>query len=222
VPPLGSSAALLFLGSVSEIEVSDTAAALIENLLQRPPIMETLKSNDRQDAVRRLAVAWLMHCPTKNEGILLQRLNIISVVGLEEALPLARAVIGGEAPYKRAQPATRAMAVLVVGQFGQAEDIDRIEPLLTDAASCGMLPQQLPGQNISVQVRDAALVAMLQLTGQRPPDYGYLNARLQQPMKMYLLQSLFRENDEQRVEAIAKWRQWRAAQKNAPPPEKSG
>src|SRR3954447_13208770 len=76
---------------------------------------------------RRLAVAWLMHCPTKSEEILRQRINIISSVGLEEALPLPLAVISGEAPYNRTQPVTRAFAMLVVGQFGRAEDVDRLE-----------------------------------------------------------------------------------------------
>jgi hypothetical protein len=72
-----------------------------------------------------------------------------------------------------------------------------------------------------VQVRDVALVAMLQLTGQRPADYGYAHAILQQPLKVYQPQSLFRENDQQRLQAIAKWRDWRAAKQNEPAPTKS-
>jgi hypothetical protein len=220
-PPLGSSAALLFLGSVAEIDVSDEAAALIELLLQRSPFPETLRSDNRQDATRRLAVAWLLHCPTKNENILQQRLSIISTAGLEEALPLPLAVIGGEAPYKRTQPFTRAIAALVIGQFGGAEHVDRLEPLLADASTCNGngLQQQLPGQQ-AVQVRDVALVVMLQLSGQKPADYGYINVP-KQPQKTIQLQSLYRDNDQQRIEAIAKWRQWRAANKNAPEPEKS-
>jgi hypothetical protein len=216
-PQLGSSAALLFLGSIAEIEVSDDAARLIEMLLQRPPFLESLRSDNRQDAVHRLAVAWLLHCPAKNENILQQRLSIISQIGVEDALPLPRAVIKGDDPYKRTQPSTRALATLVIGQFGGAEDMDRLEPLLENSANCNGL-QQLPGQP-SVQVRDVALVVMLQLTGQRPADYGYVNARLQSP-KLFQLATLGRENDQQRAEAIAKWRQWRAENKNSPEPQK--
>jgi hypothetical protein len=219
-PPLGSSAALLFLGSVADIDMSDDAAALIALLLQRSPFPETLRSDNRQDATRRLAVAWLLHCPTKNENILQQRLSTISNNGLEEALPLPLAVIGGEGPYKRTQPITRAVAALVIGQFGGAEHVDRLEPLLADTSICNGngLQQQLPGQQ-AVQVRDVALVVMLQLTGQKPADYGYINAR-NQPQRAFQLQSLSRDNDQQRNEAIAKWRQWRAASKNASEPEK--
>jgi hypothetical protein len=168
-----------------------------------------------------LAVAWLLHCPTKNENILQQRLSIISTAGLEEALPLPLAVIGGEAPYKRTQPFTRAVAALVIGQFGRAEHVDRLEPLLADTSTWNGngLQQQVPGQQ-AVQVRDVALVVMLQLTGQKPADYGYVNAR-SQPQRSFQLQSLYRDNDQQRNEAIAKWRQWRAANKSSPEPPKS-
>ncbi len=92
-----------------------------------------------------------------------------------------------------------------------------MEPLLTDITPCYTPQQQLPGQNASVvQIRDVALVVLLQLTGQRPADYGYIDARQQAPLKTFQLQSLYRANDQQRAEAIAKWREWRRAQKNAP------
>jgi hypothetical protein len=211
-PSLGSSATLLFLGSVAEVEVSDNAASLIEILLQHSPFLESLKSNNRQDAVRRLVIAWLLNCPTKNENILQERLNIISASGLEEALPLALQVIRGDGRYKRTQPFTRALAARIIGQFGGAEHVDMIEPLLTDTSTCNGLQPQIPGQP-AVQVRDVALVVILQLTGQRPVDYGYVNAREQTP-KLYQLHTMYRENDQQRLEAILKWRQWRAEHKD--------
>jgi hypothetical protein len=58
-----------------------------------------------------------------------------------------------------------------------------------------------------VEVRDVALVIMLKLTDQQPADYGYVNA---QPASLQL-QTLYRENDGQRDEAIAKWRAWRSS-----------
>jgi hypothetical protein len=209
-PPLGSCAAMLFLATAPDIDVSDGTAGQIEGLLQRSPVLEAMRSDDQDGPVRRLAISWLLNCPSKNEGILQHRLGIISTIGLEDGLPLAFKVVGGEAPYKRVSPQTRAMAVLVVGQFGKAEDVDRLEPLLQDASVCQPAQMQPAA---AVQVRDAALVVMLQLTDQRPADYGYVNARSQ--ARSLQLQSLFRENDAQRAEAIEKWRAWRAAQKSA-------
>lgn len=213
-PPLGSCAAMLFLGSVAEMNVSDTSAALIENLIQRPPLREALQVNSSQDAVRKLVVGWLLNCPNKNEDILQHRLNLIATTGIEEALPLALAVVDGGPQYEHLKPLTKAVAVLVIGQLGKREHADRLEPLLEDSTVCLPFQGQVPGQPAAVvQVRDVALVIMVHLTKQQPSDYGYLNARLQPP-RSYQLQSLFRENDQQRTEAIAKWRQWRAAHKD--------
>ncbi len=105
-PALGSYATMLFLGTIAEIGVSDGTTSLIETLLQRPPIQEMLRPDHRQEAVRRLAVGWVLNCPTKSENILLSRLSIISATGLEDALPLPLAVIAGGKPYERVKPAT--------------------------------------------------------------------------------------------------------------------
>jgi HEAT repeat protein len=207
-PPLGSCAAMLFLGAVPDVDVSDGAAQQIEGLLQRSPVLEALRSDNREGAVRRLVVDWLLNCPTKNEGVLQHRLSMISAVGLDDGLPLALKVVAGEPPHKRVSPSTRALAALVVGQFGKTEHVDQLEPLLQDASVCQPAQMQPAA---TVQVRDVALVVMLQLTDQRPADYGYVNARSQG--RTFQLPSLFRDNDEQRAEAIAKWRAWRAEQK---------
>jgi hypothetical protein len=220
-PPLGSCAALLFLGSNAEIEVSDNAAQLIEVLLQRPPILESLRADKADEPVRRLVVGWVLHCPSKNEEILRRRLNLISAMAMKEALPLALNVLGGDAPFRRVHPLTRAQAALVVGQLGGREHVDKLEPLLEDSSICSPIPAQLPGQaGATVQVRDVALVMMIHLTDQRPADYGYLSARPQPQSKAYSLQTLFRENNQQRDEAIAKWRKWRSSQKGVASPEK--
>jgi hypothetical protein len=216
-PPVGSCAAVLFLGSVGEIDVSDNATALLEVLVSRPPIFEALRAENQQEAVRRLVVGWLVNSPTRNEGFLQRRLDIISNASLEEALPLAFKVIAGDPPHKRVHPYTRALAVLLVGQLGKAEHVDRLEPLLDDASLCVPPGMQFHGHpGAAVQIRDVALVVMLQLTNQRPADYGYMIARTQSPGKLQL-QTLFRDNNQQRVEAIAKWREWRAAQKPPAP-----
>ncbi|HVT26925.1 MAG TPA: hypothetical protein VHE81_02795 [Lacipirellulaceae bacterium] len=215
-PALGSCATMVFLGSLSEIGISDQSAVLINVLCQRQPIGEIIRSEHREDAVRRLVVGWLLHCPVKNEQVLRQRLDTVKTDGIDEALPLAVSVISGRPLYKSVHPNTRAMAALVIGQLGNAELIDRVEPLLEDVSICFPPQGQLLGQRApAVQVRDVALVVLLQLTGQRPADYGYTSAQLQLPIKAYLMQSLYRDNDQQRAESIAKWRQWRANRPNS-------
>jgi hypothetical protein len=206
--PIGSCATMLFLGAVSEVDVSDSGAMLVEQLIQRPPIRERLASAAADDAIRRLVVGWLVHCPNKNESILQRRLALVSAMNLTEALPLPLAVVRGDvAPV---QPTTRAAAILLVGQLGDPEHVELLEPLLEDTTVCLPLQAQVAGRpGAHVQLRDVALVVALQLTGQRPADYGYLYARLQ-PQRTFQLDSLHCENDQRREQAVEKWRAWRA------------
>jgi len=216
-PPLGSCAAVLFLGSSKRIEISDRGAMLVENLIQRPPLQQTLATAGPQDALRRLVVGWILHCPNKNDVVLTRRLNLISMANLKEALPLAIDVAEGDPEYLRVPPLTKTAAMLVIGQLGRREHIKHLEPMLEDSTICLPLQPQVPGQPAAnVQVRDVALVVMLQLTGQRPADYGYLHARLQ-PQRTFQIQTLHRENDTQRAEAIAKWRTWRSGKRGLGP-----
>jgi hypothetical protein len=212
-PPLGSCATMLFLGSVSQVDVTDRGAHLIENLIQRPPINEALAAGAPQDAVRRLVVAWILHCPNKSEIILASRLQLISNLKFKDGLPLALAVAGNDDQYADVSATTRALAVLIVGLFGGPQHAEILEPLLQDVRVCMPIQVAQPGQPMpSVQVRDVALCVMLQLTGQKPSDYGYLHARLP-PQQFFDLRSLHAANDQVRTEAAAKWKAWRESEK---------
>jgi hypothetical protein len=210
MPPVGSCAAMLFLAASPDITVTDAAASFVQNIIQRPPVNAALGPENSQPALRKLIVTWLLQCPNKNEDLLRQRLGVISTSGLTDALPLALRVCN-DPQYLDVTPLTKAIALLIVGQFGNRGDVAQLEPLLDDTSDC--LPQQIqiPGQNATaVQVRDVALVMLLTLTDQSPADYGYTAARLTTP-RNYQLQTLYRETDQQRSEAIAKWREWKTS-----------
>ena len=211
-PPLGSCAAMVFLGTAGEMELSDRGAMLVDLLLQRPPLRDALQVDDDRNAIRRLATGWIIHCPNKSDMVLQRRLSAASRHNYSEALPLALEIAGGDPQYLRVQPQTRATAVLLVGQLGKREHAERLEPMLKDATVCfapgGVQAGQSPNQ---VQVRDVALVVMLHLTGQRPPDYGYVHARMQSSGHFHL-QTLFLADDQQREAAITRWQAWKADQ----------
>jgi hypothetical protein len=209
-PPLGSCAAMLFLGSVEGINVSDRGAMLVEHLIQRPPIRDSLQMGNYRPAVRQLVVGWVLHCPNQNEVLLGRRIYLASINELKEALPLALAVASGAGQYASVQPMTKAAAILLVGQFGGPEHVEHVEPLLEDSTVCMPRVSQAPGLAANVQIRDVAMVVLATLTEQQPSDYGYINARMQ-AQKMYQLQTLHVASDELREQAALKWRQWRAA-----------
>jgi hypothetical protein len=182
---------------------------MIENLMQRPPISEALAAGAPQDAVRRLVVGWIVHCPNKSERILASRLQLTSAINLKGGLPLALEVAGNGEEYAAINATTRALAVLVVGQFGTAEHAEKLEPLLEDSRACMPLQVAQPNQPMpNVQVRDVAMCVMLQLTGQKPADYGYLHARLP-PQQFFDIRSLHAANDDVRAAAATKWKAWR-------------
>ena len=227
-PSVGSCATMLFLGSVPQINLSDTAASLIENLIQRPPIRPLVQADNaesqdgtkkqdavqKEDAARKLVIGWLMNCPNKSEDILRQRLGIIQTLGIKDALALPLSVVSSDPQNLHVLPITKALAAQTIGMLGTREHVDRLAPLLEDSSICIPLQLQVPNQPaLNVQVRDVALCQMLLLTQQQPSDYGYVKAQLQSP-RNFPLQTLYRENDQQRTEAIAKWRTWWAVHKN--------
>ncbi len=214
-PPIGSCAAMLFLGSLPEMNISNAAASFVQNIIQRPPVNSALLPDNSQPALRKLVVTWILQCPNKSEEVLRERLNIIQIASLVDALPLAIQVCSNDSQYLHVTPLTKAFAVLTIGQLGSRQNVPQLEPLLDDASICLPAQVQVPGQPAtSVELRDVALVAVLSLTEQAPADYGYIAARMEVPHR-FQLQSLYRDNDSQRAVAVAKWREWRASHPDA-------
>jgi len=217
-PTLGTSATMILLGSVPETASSNQAASRLASLIERQAIREAMQSGSHRDAFRRLVVAWIVHCPSKLESVLLRRLAMARNNNLREALPLALAVVDGEPDYAKVSATVRAAAVLLVGQAGGREQVERLEPLLEDEAVCirttFAVARQRPRMMVAVEMRDVALVVILHLTGQKPADYGYVHARRQSD-QIYDLQTLFVIDASQRTAALAKWRAWKTAQELA-------
>jgi hypothetical protein len=209
-PSIGSCAALIFMGAAGEMELSDRATLLVDSLVQQPPVRDHLQAGEYRDAFRRLVVAWICYCPNQNEELLKRRLTFASANQFQEVVPWALTVAAGKEKYARLQPATRATAILLVGQLGKRTHIDALEPLLTDSAVCSAIAPGRP--NTNVQVRDVALMVMLHLSGQQLADYGYMDTFLQ-PQQMLQFPPVEVAGGEHREEAIAKWRAWRAKQK---------
>lgn len=209
--PAGSSATLLFLGSLPDTNLSDGAAAGLRQLTQIPPLTEALSTKRADNALRRLVCAWVVHCPNRSNIILQQRLDAMFQHSLSECLPLAIALLEPKPEFLAVLPTQQMLAILAVGKFGSEENIATLEPYLDDTREC--LPRQQingPGSELaSVQMRDVALAALLRLTGQEPVAYGFLHAR-PHPQMLFDVTSLTMENDERRGAALGQWRAWRA------------
>ncbi|MGD9635541.1 MAG: hypothetical protein AB7U97_19830, partial [Pirellulales bacterium] len=221
--PAGSSATLLFLGSLPDAKLSDGAAASLRQLTQIPPLSEALAAKRDGNALRRLVCAWVIHCPNRSAIILQQRLDAMFQHSLDECLPLALELLEPKPEYLAVSPQQQMYAILAVGRFGSEENIAALEPLLDDQREC-LSRQQINGpanEQASVQIRDVALAVLLRLTGQEPVTYGYVHAR-PHPQKLFEETSLYLESDERRASALEQWRAWRVQHRSvAPRPESS-
>ncbi len=215
-PSLGTCATMIFLGSVDEGKISDQTATYLPQLMQRPPVQLALLRASGQDPLRRLAVAWVVECPNRSAIAIAQRLSLAQVLDMQEAVPFALGVAQSDPTFVTVHPMVRAQALILVAQLGNRSDAERLEPLLEDPTVCrSMVAAAQPGQAgpvaREVQIRDLALVAMLQLTDQDPADYGYRHARRQSQQRLDP-GSVFPESDDERATAVAKWREWKLRQ----------
>jgi len=210
-PSLGSCAAMLFLGSIEEMEPSDAVTGAISILVQRPPLREHLQRNTGRKAVRRLGIAWVLNCPNKSETAINSRLMVIGMLNLEDALALPLAIVAGGSEYAQLSPTMKALATVTIGQLGNRSHVAQLEPLLNDPTVYMTASQEnLPGAPAgTVQVRDVALVVLLHFTDQSPADYGYI-ASQQIQARSFTISPFGADGDKRRAQAIAKWRAWRA------------
>src|SRR5262249_4347179 len=86
---------------------------------------------------------------------------------LKEALPRALKTVNS----KQAPAYTRGMAVLFVGQLGGREHMKEIDKLLTDQTQMGAI--RTGTMTINAQMRDVALAALIQLSGQDIQNYNF-------------------------------------------------
>jgi len=210
-PSMGSCATMLFLGSLDKGDVSDQAAAMLIRLIQQPPMREALGAS-HDNAGRRLVVAWLMHCPNKQQGVLRQRLQVANKYQLTETLPLALAVSNSDPEYLTVDPLIRVTALLVAGKLGSSEHAAELEPLLEDETICaaaGRKTNTPQGRLPEVQIRDVALAVILHLNNQDLKEYGFNHAR-RHAENLYVVNTLGLPGDAERTQAIAKWRKWKA------------
>jgi hypothetical protein len=134
----------------------------LNNLFYQQNIQQAFKDNAGS---RKLLVSFLE--TRSNPSTVSQAFYIAQQMQLKEALPLAVKTLN----TKTAPPYTRGMAVLFVGRMGVKEHAKDIEPLLADATAMGTI--RTGTGTINAQMRDVALAALIELSGQNIHDYNF-------------------------------------------------
>jgi hypothetical protein len=204
--PIATVAALLLAANQPDCHPSATAIACITNCVGEAAFLDAMQRPDRPAAVERLLAAWVCDPQSSNA---LARLNLADKFDLIEGLDIAVQIIEQRLPGPQLQH-----AVLYLAKAGNASHLHDIELLLDDKTELQtrrMSQGSQPVTTFTSRIQDVALVALLHLTGQNPRDYGFATLRENQHQQ-YLYQpgSIGFESEEQRRDAIVRWKRWSA------------
>ncbi|MBI1902994.1 MAG: hypothetical protein HYS13_17995 [Planctomycetia bacterium] len=190
--------ALLFASLQKDAKPSADALGYLQGFVNDREFRANWASGERGEFLGRVLARWIGHtADTAPPG---PAVYIALSYGLKEGVKPALKLIDQPA----GQPSYLCYAALCVARFGDKSHLAAIEGLLQHEGSVAF--GTVNGQ-VNVQVRDVALAALVQLTGQKLDAYGF-----EKPEKdsatLYKLPSLLL-SDTARDAALTKWRDWR-------------
>lgn len=171
-------------------------------LSQQGEFASTVRQEPAEGPLRRLASAWVVQEETAAPYY---RIMIARNLGLEAAIEPALEIIN--LPGKN-DTNNKVSAFLTIAQYGSARHIDYLEPFLDDDTTTRTSTAQ-GNVKYNQKVQDVALIAMLHLTGQEPTDYDFYSGLRTASSTVYSQTSIGFSNEESRLAALKKWKQWR-------------
>ena len=217
--PLGTVAALFFVGSDENVALSTQSAMYVTNFCHQQPIRQAITGGENSPGLKKLIGHWVKRNFGNDSTAAFQTMMLALQFNVHEGIEPALAMLKEGSGNSH----TRPWALLVVGKFGSVSDLVRLEPLLSDSSVCGQ--QQFPaptaeaGKNdptkaqgskaevVETQIRDVALAMMIHLTGQKLSDFGFVRAQ-PNPTFLYNTASLGFAHADEREAALAKWLAW--------------
>ncbi len=194
---VSSVASLLLVAARSDIEISNQMGMM--SLCYRTEFDRAIRSGPGQHALKSLLGRVVAR--VSDESLFAQRFHFSLHYDLPEGLEPARQVLN----ERTGIPHVRYYAVLVVAKMGQSEDLVLLERMLDDSGEV-VSQHRVDRRQISTQVRDIALAALVQRHGEPFENYGLHQVRPDEKL-MFQSTSVGFETDAQRDEAIARWRQ---------------
>lgn len=200
----GQAAALLFVGGAVDVPLTEASCDYIATFVRQPSFRQQASSPSRfQAPLRKLLGRWVGRYFGPGQSINQTNLFLAIEYDLSEGLALAAAMTADPALDAHLRP----YAMLAVARFGGDDEIELLAPLLEDATPL----QQI--EDRQSEVRDVALAALVYLTDQPPGDYGLELER--DELLSYDPLRFGYSDPNRRDQALARWREWAAA--NLPP-----
>ncbi len=206
----GAIAALLFLAAHPENQPSGSASSVIYMLIRDSNFRNAAEQSTSSGVLKSLIGIWIRK---SNNASPIQRLEDAAAFEIDAAMDVARDAIKNR-NTRHANSIHLVNSIFYLAKYGGQDVIEELELLLNDRQQ---LQRSSRNPEANVQVRDAALVALLHITRQNPQSYGY-NSLRRRTGYLYIGNSAKPTSVESRENAIRKWRQWRADNVREPVP----
>ena len=158
----------LFFFLASDTRIARDSAALnrASVLLYSTRINKSLTGTEASPAVRKLFLEWLTNEPLPH---MQQRgFQIAAQAGMKEALPVAIKIL----QKKDQQPYNAAQAMTSLVRLGDKDTVKILVPYMADKSNVGSVNFG-NGPMHTIQLRDVAMGVAVQLSGQKPAEFGF-------------------------------------------------
>ena len=202
---VGSMATLLFLACHPDNDPSGQSTAVINYYLDDLSFRNAAKLPGTGPVLKALVSHWILKSRGASEN---QRLQLAALYELPEGLDVAREILR----QRQQTPSSTEIgnAIFYLAMYGQNEALPELEELLDDSTSIhGNRNSGSERNGADVQIRDLALAGLLYITDQDPADYGLPNLRRRSGF-LYIASSVKFESEQDRQQALTRWRNWRA------------
>ncbi len=201
---LGTLATLLFVGAAEKVRVDEDGCLHIYPYVVQTTYHRNNKTSLWPGLLKKMVGQWIAKDTTPS--MTNQNLTLAAQLDLKsETLAIATRVLA----TTDSPPGSKQISILMIGRFGDQDDLQLIEKLLEDQTSCGKVAVEQPPRQVDLQIRDIVLAAMLHMTGQNLHEYGYNSVQEFAPT-VFQVGTLGFADEEARNLALKKWRQWRA------------
>ena len=201
-----SAVALAWLASRIDVELQPVDSNLLYSVLVRSDLSQGLGDERQAPAIRNAIGAWIARDAAPDDASNQQKLSLASTYRIPQGLHLATKLLGD----RRAAlpPATVTQCMQLLSKLGGKDQIPQLELLLDDKTVCHTMRSN--SDTFETQVRDIALAALVEISGQDPREYGFSRlSRTRTAVTTPQMLGFSTSQENQRDEGIKKWRAYR-------------
>ena len=199
-----SLATLLFVVSQPELTVDQITHQQIFSLLQYTGTQNVIKGSPYSKVLLGMLDGWVRKLDKQLPNAYYPLMIALNYDMKEAGFEIAKKYLGNNTTTSSAQQ----YDIMSIARFGTAGDIDLLVPQLQNEAVCHTWSNpQIKKGVIKTQVRDVALVMMLEMTGQNQQEYGFTLLQ-RNPTTLFHGYTCGFVDESQRDKALLMWNTW--------------